>query len=61
MVGKRGEASITFEIPFELIKRPSGIKKFLEKFNELLNKMLKYTSNDIWQMLNTHPAYKHLK
>ena len=36
MAGKQGEASITFEVPSELIKKPSGIKNIFGKFQRVI-------------------------
>lgn len=43
-----------------------GVKTKLDEFNaymwqKCVDSKLSYTEEDIWNTLNTHPAYKHLK
>ncbi|MDE7424688.1 MAG: hypothetical protein K2N51_13540, partial [Lachnospiraceae bacterium] len=47
MVGKRGEASITFEVPSELIKKPSGIKKIFGKVQRVIEQDVEIPENVI--------------
>ena len=47
MVGKRGEASITFEVSSELIKKPSGIKKIFGKVQRVIEQDVKIPENKL--------------
>lgn len=47
MVGKRGEASITFEVPSELIKKTSGIKKIFGKVQRVIEQDVEIPENVI--------------
>ena len=47
MVGKRGEASITFRVPSELIKKPSGIKKIFGKIQRVIEQDVEIPDNVI--------------